>query len=68
MTHTIISGNTFTTETNNTTHPTFQKIEVPQSFQFIQEKSDAYTITLDETFKGKLLYLSFEIESKEENK
>ena len=35
--------------------------DVPQNYQFVLEKKETYEIELDESYRGKVLYLTFEI-------
>ena len=61
MTHTIAKEGD-----NKGLESLLEKSNVGENYQFIQEEDDQYEIKLDETYRDKILYLSFDIENKEE--
>ena len=59
MTHTVINNG------ENTDYQSIiEKCDVKDNYQFIQENAETYEITLDESYQGKLLYLTFNIVNK----
>lgn len=72
MTHTIVSDknnkkNQSKTEMNSQDKSVSSYIkpyDIPKTYTFIQKENESYTISLDETYKNQLLYLTFEIVNK----
>lgn len=56
MTHTVAVGGAVTDYES-----ILKPCDVPNSYTFIQEKKDNYTILLDETYRNQMLYLTFEL-------
>ncbi len=56
MTHTILEYGESTEYVSQ-----LEEIEVAQNYQFVQQKKETYEIVLDESYRGKLLYLTFDI-------
>lgn len=56
MTHTVVESSS-----EMDYESILKQCEVPESYTFIQEKKETYTIPLDETYRNRVLYLTFEI-------
>ncbi|MBQ8802872.1 MAG: YfhO family protein [Tyzzerella sp.] len=56
MTHTVVDNGDSTDYQS-----VIEKCDVAEAYQFIQDKSEIYEIELAETYRGRLLYLTFDI-------
>ena len=59
LTHTVVNGGPKTEYKSG-----LKNHDVKESYTFIQEKEESYTIVLGEEYRNKILYLSFNIENK----
>lgn len=56
MKYTVVEGGDITDY-----QPTIEECDVEEQYKFIQEEASVYQIKLDKSYRGKLLYLTFDI-------